>query len=115
MIWFQLTLVVCVLLLTYYLIKTRRKAQTKAYKKLLLLIFLFVSILTIIYPESLTAVAHIFGIGRGADLLLYVVALAVLFQLVNNYIKEREELVEIHKLARKVTILEANLKYKIKP
>lgn len=110
----QLLLVASLILIAFYLIRNRTKSHAKAYKKLLLILFLFASVITILFPESLTRVAQIFGIGRGADLLLYAVAMTVIFLLVNNYIKDREEQVEIYKIARKLAILEANQRYKKK-
>lgn len=111
MIWAQILLTTVVVFLIVYLLRNRTKSHAKAYKKLLLIAFLFASILTIIFPNSLTEIAQLFGIGRGADLLLYGVTLVVIFQLVNSYIKDREEQTEIYKIARKVAVLDANQRY----
>lgn len=114
MIWAQVVLVAGLVFIMFYLIRNRSKSQAKAYKKLLLLLFLCASVITILFPDSLTRLAQIFGIGRGADLLLYGVTLTVVFLLVNNYIKDREEQVEIYKIARRLAIIEANERYKKK-
>jgi len=113
MIFTQIILILSVLFMSFYLINTRKSAQTKAYKRLMLLLFLALALVTIMFPDALTGLAHFLGVGRGADLLLYGVSLTMLFQLVNNYIKDREMLVEKHKLARKIALIEAKERYKI--
>ena len=66
--------------------------------------------MVVIFPEITTDIAHILGIGRGADLLLYGVTMVVIFMLLNNYVKDRDEEAKFVTLARKVAILEAQNK-----
>ena len=108
MIWAQLVLLAVVGLMAVYFLKTRGKARTKAYKKLALIAFLAVSVVTITFPDLLTRIANLLGIGRGADLLLYGLALTVLFMMLNTYLKDRESRQTINTLARRLAILEAN-------
>lgn len=108
MIWAQVVFLAIVLAMSVYFLRTRGRARTKAYKKLALLGFVLVSIVTILFPDVLSEVARLLGIGRGADLLLYGLALTVLFQMLNNYLKDREASHTITQLARRLAILEAN-------
>lgn len=110
----QIVLVVAVVMMAAYLLRNRRDSRAKAYKKLALITFLIISIVTILFPGLLTGLANFMGIGRGADLLVYVVAIAVLFQMINNYIKDKEDKSTLNQLARKVAILEANISNKDK-
>jgi len=61
-------------------------------------------------PNISNEIAHRLGVGRGADLLLYVLTLAFVFSLLAHYIRSREEARRIAVLARRVAILEARMK-----
>lgn len=61
-------------------------------------------------PNISNEIAHAFGVGRGADLLLYVLTLAFVFSLLVYYLRGREEARRIAVLARRVAILEARMK-----
>lgn len=104
---FQILVVVILLLLIMSFLRSRTTSRTKAYKKILLVVFVIGAIIVVIFPGITTSVANFFGIGRGADLLLYGVTIVVIFMLLNNYIKDREEQRRIVGLSRKVAILEA--------
>ena len=107
MIWAQVVFLAIVLGMSVYFLRNRGRARTKAYKKLALLIFVVISVITILFPDLLSEVAKVLGIGRGADLLLYGLALAVLFQMLNNYLKDKEASHTITQLARRLAIMEA--------
>ena len=58
-----------------------------------------------------TPTAVTVGIGRGADLLLYVLFTAFLFYVVSQYIKEQDSRDTLYRLARRVALIEAGQKY----
>jgi hypothetical protein len=67
------------------------------------------AVLAILFPQLLTVVANFFGIGRGADLLLYVSIIgALLFAVATVRAKARSD-ARITQLARSVALLEARL------
>lgn len=107
MIFTQIVIIGLLLLIGLNFMKRRASSQTKAYKKLLLIICLPVAILIVIFPDVSTDIAKVFGIGRGADLLLYGLLLVTIFQIFNNYVKDIEEQRKIVTLARRLAILEA--------
>ena len=49
-----------------------------AVRRLLILAFAVFAVLTVLFPGMLTRVAHLVGVGRGADLLLYATVLVLL-------------------------------------
>lgn len=61
----------------------------------------------VLFPEATNKLAHIFGIGRGADLLLYLLALAFIASTLTNYLHQQEQRDAIFRLARKIAIIEA--------
>jgi hypothetical protein len=58
-------------------------------------------------PEDATAIAHLIGIGRGTDLILYVWVLISLTILLVLYLKTREHFQIITVLARTMALAEA--------
>lgn len=107
MILIQLILILVLGLLTVNFIKSRQSSRTKAYKKLLLLLFIPCAVIIVLFPEIATELANLVGVGRGADLLLYGLTVVVIFQLFDTYVKDRENMRKTVVLARKVAILEA--------
>ena len=71
-------------------------------------------IVAVIFPEMVNQIAHLFGVGRGADLLLYILVLSFIGYVVNDYIHRQNEKDVIYRLARKLALLEANSKLDIK-
>jgi hypothetical protein len=55
----------------------------------------------------LTDVAHVAGVGRGVDLLLYGLVLAFVFVVTNIYLKFKDYEQRINKLARSIALAEA--------
>ncbi len=103
----QVILVIVLCLLIVGFLRSRSTSRTKAYKKILLVLFVLCAIVVVIFPDITTTAAHFLGIGRGADLLLYGLTVVVIFMLLNNYIKDREEQRRFVSLSRKVAIIEA--------
>mgnify|MGYP000232154015 CR=1 FL=1 len=103
----QILLVVALFLLFIRLLKSRNTSKTRAYKKLLLIFFIVGAIIVVIFPKSIQYIADLVGVGRGADLLLYGVTVVVIFGLLNDYVKDKEEAKRIVILARRIALLEA--------
>lgn len=110
MIMIQIILIALLVVLFVRLMSARGSSRTNAYKKLALLLFVFSAIIAVLFPQVLTMIANLVGVGRGADLLLYGLTIVVIFQLLNGYIKDKEEQQRFVKLVRKVAILEAKNK-----
>lgn len=106
--YIQALLVVGLLAILFRLLIQPQRAQIKAEKLGLAIVFFAVGIVGVIMPDSLTAVAHRLGVGRGADLLLYLVTMATIFGFVSNSLRSREEQSHLITLSRKVALLEAN-------
>jgi hypothetical protein len=71
-------------------------------------------VIAVIFPNVTNRLAHIVGVGRGADLLLYTTVVAFIFYAVNSYLHRQDERYELHSLARKIALLEASAKYRDK-
>jgi hypothetical protein len=63
----------------------------------------------VIFPELTNDVAHAVGVGRGADLITYLIEVGVLFVIVHYYTKFVELQAQITQLVREIALLRAEL------
>lgn len=107
---FQILLLIVLILLFGYLLRSRGSSKVRAYKKLFLVVVMIGAVVAVLYPGVTSNIAKIVGVGRGADLVFYVTTIVVLFTLLNDYVKDKEEDRRTVKLARRVALLEEQLK-----
>jgi hypothetical protein len=69
--------------------------------------FVAVAIVSILFPVWLTRLAHLIGVGRGTDLLLYVLVIAFLLYASTSYRRNMLLNRKITQLARAATLAEA--------
>ena len=106
---FQILLILGIIIVAALAFGFLRGDRSLAVKRIVALLAALAAILAIIFPEMLTAIAHFFGIGRGADLLLYVfVIAALLFAVATVRAKARTD-ARVTELARAVALMEARL------
>jgi hypothetical protein len=110
----QLLIIVAALTILYFGLSGRRTHIGKAWKKIGLCLLIVAMIVAVLFPTTTNDLAHMVGVGRGADLLLYVLTLAFIAYALNSYLQQQSEKDALYRLARKVAILEANERYKIK-
>jgi hypothetical protein len=70
--------------------------------------------LAVLFPELTNDIAHAVGVGRGADLITYLVEVGLLFVVVHYYTKFVELQAQITQLVREIAILRAELETKNK-
>lgn len=94
-------------------IRNRNTMRFRAWKKLMFAFFALLAIAFVVFPDISNDMAQAVGVGRGADLLLYLLVVAFLFVSVNTYLKFRDYDDVITKLARRLAIEEACRRYDI--
>jgi hypothetical protein len=99
--WFQALLILSVVLLLVYLLRSRRSPQSRAWVKVG---FVIAAIYAIVRPDDTTVVAHWLGIGRGADLLTYAFIIAFLFVTISAYMRFKDLELRYARLARAVAL-----------
>ena len=109
MILIQVILIVSLLIVGANFIGSRKTSRTQALKKLLLLLTIPAAIFVIMFPDTSTDVAHVLGVGRGADLLLYGLTIIIIFQAFDTYAKGKEEQKRSVAIVRRLAILEARM------
>lgn len=102
----QLVLVLVTLAILYRVV-SGSGARTQAVRRLSLLLFGAFAVWSILSPSVWTSLAHMVGIGRGSDLILYGLVIAFFSFVVTSFRRFREAEIRYTKLARRIAIDEA--------
>ncbi|MEV4774288.1 DUF2304 domain-containing protein [Microbacterium sp. LWH12-1.2] len=106
--WIQIVLIAGVVAIGAVFMRRTGADNHLAIRRLLFGAFVLVAIVSILFPQWLTWVANLVGVGRGTDLLLY--ALVLMF-LVFVYTQSRRNAAHQRRLtllARKLALLQAS-------
>jgi small membrane protein len=109
----QLLLVSSFAAVFLYALRSRTAHGVSATKKLAFMTFMLVVLVAVFSPRLVTEVANVVGVGRGADLVLYLLAVMFCFYVVNDYLRGQESRNQVHKLARRIAVLEALERYEV--
>jgi hypothetical protein len=109
----QLLLVASFAAVFLYALRSRTAHAVSATKKLAFMTFMLVVLVAVFSPRLVTEVANVVGVGRGADLVLYLLAVMFCFYVVNDYLRGQESRNQLHKLARRIAVVEALERYGI--
>jgi hypothetical protein len=105
--WIQILLIAAVIAIGAFFMRRTGADSHLAIRRLMFGAFVLVAIMSILFPQWLTWVANLVGVGRGTDLLLY--ALVVVF-MVFVYTQSRKNAAQqrsLTLLARKLALLQA--------
>ena len=103
---FQILAVVAVIVIAFLALRSGG-ARHQAIRRILLVLFVIGAGVAVFFPDLLTRVARLVGIGRGADLLLYIVVVAFLAFAATTYRQFRRLEDDITELSRRVALLGA--------
>lgn len=81
--------------------------RVKAAQKLWVIVLAVFGIASVLIPEATSQLAHLLGVGRGADLLTYLLAVSFLGFTLAQYMNNKKQQQAINSLARKLAILES--------
>lgn len=113
MIIVQFLLIGSFLFLFYVAIRSRTAHSVSASKKLLFIALMAVLVIAVLAPNLVTEAANLVGVGRGTDLVLYLMAVSFGFYVVNDYLRAQDNRQQLHRLARRIAVLEALERYHI--
>jgi hypothetical protein len=102
--WIQVLLIVAIVTLLVYLLRSRRRAQTKAWVKVGYVFFVIAAVYAVVRPDDTTIVANWLGVARGADLLEYALIIAFLFTTISTYMRFKDLELRYAQLARAVAL-----------
>lgn len=109
----QLLLVVVACVAMIAALSSRGSQRVNAWKKIALVASMLVMIAVVIEPELLTYFANTIGVGRGTDLVLYVLSSVFIFYVINQYLKNQDQQQKVVQLTRQVALSEAKSRYKL--
>ncbi|MCO1581541.1 DUF2304 domain-containing protein [Crossiella sp. SN42] len=105
----QLVLLFSVVILLFFFTRRRHSVRMQAGKRIAFFGFIAFCVYAVARPDDLTVIARLVGVGRGADLLLYLLAVAFIFLAFNTYLRFRGIDQRFTDLARAIAIREAEL------
>lgn len=92
-----------------YFIRGWHGVRLQAGKRIGFVVFLLLNAYAVVRPDDVTWLARHLGVGRGADLVLYLTVVAVVFAVLHFYLRTRELERRITDLARAVALRDAEL------
>lgn len=104
--WIQLLLIVGTVLIALRLMAGTGQ-RTQAIRRLGLLAFAGLAVLSILFPSLWTRLAQLVGIGRGTDLILYALVVAFFGFVATTFRRQREADQRYTRLARRLALDEA--------
>lgn len=113
--WIQALLIAGVVAIGLVFMRRTGADSHLAIRRLFYLLFVAAAIVAILFPQGLTWVANLVGVGRGADLLLYALVLMFLVFLYTQSRKNAAQQRRVTLLARKIALLEAEQERAVEP
>ena len=83
------------------------RLRKKTFDRLIILFFIFVGIILVLMPDWTTAIANLLGVGRGADLIMYLGLLMLSFFCLLLYARIRELEASLTQLVRSIALNQA--------
>ena len=103
----KLLLIVALAGAAYLLVHGRRTALSLLVRRAIALLTIAVGVVAVLFPDLVTRAANVVGVGRGTDLVVYVLCVTFLFTTIGQHMR----LVAMHdkfvELARRVALNEA--------
>lgn len=110
----QIIVIVLALVIAVATLENRSTHSGKAWKKIALVLLAVGMVVAVLFPDTTNDAAHLVGVGRGADLLLYVTVIAFIFYALNNYLHQQDQRDVLFRLARRIALVDANERYNIR-
>jgi hypothetical protein len=102
--WIQVLLIVAVIALLVFLLRSRGSVHARAWVKLGYVLFVVIAVFAVLQPNDTTVVANWVGVDRGTDLMLYLLIIAFAFTTVSTYLHFRDVELRYTRLARAIAL-----------
>jgi hypothetical protein len=103
----KFVLVALLVTLLLWAFRNRRRVGMRAAARVGLVVLIAIAIGSVLDPNITTTVAHHFGVGRGADLVLYLLVVAFGFTAAGLYFRSRDLERKLDLVVRQVAIRDA--------
>lgn len=107
----QIIVIIVALIIITSVLAGKQSYTARAWKKIALSMLAVAMVIAVLFPDITNKIANLLGIGRGADLLLYVLAMSFIGYVLNSYLHQQTDRDVLFRLARKVALLDANERY----
>ena len=107
----QIVLVPALVLAVVLSLRSRSSLRGQARRKILAVVTMAAGVLAVLFPGTLQALADFSGVTRGTDLLLYFLALVIIYLVGSTSVRFREQEARLVLLARQVALSEAALRH----
>ena len=88
-------------------LRARASLRGQARRKIMAALTVVAGVVAVLFPDLLQAVADVVGVTRGTDLLLYGLALVIIYLVGSTSVRFREQEARLVRLARQVALAEA--------
>jgi hypothetical protein len=105
----KLVLIALALALLLWAFRNRKRVGMRASVRLVIIVLTVLAVVSVADPEITSEVAHKVGVGRGADLLLYLLVIAFGFTSAGLYFRSRDLERKLELVIRQVAIRDAIL------
>lgn len=105
--WIQLLLITAIVILAAFMMRRTGADSHLAIRRLLMGLFVVVAILSVLFPQWLSWLARLVGVGRGTDLVLYGLIVMFLAFVYSQYRRNVAQQRQLTRLARKIALIEA--------
>lgn len=102
--WIKVILLVSISAVSLFAMRAPRGARHVALRRIAMLAFIAFAVASVLFPEVWNALANAVGVGRGTDLLLYVLILVFLGYMATSYLRFRGMEAQITLLARRIAL-----------
>jgi len=102
--WIQGLVIAAVIALLVFLLRSRGSVQARAWVKVGYVLFVVAGIYAVLRPNDTTVVAHWVGVGRGTDLMLYLLIVVFAYTTLNTYLHFRDVELRYTRLARAIAL-----------
>jgi hypothetical protein len=106
-VWIQVVLIAAALIALFSFARFEHGVNIRAGKRLAFFAFIALNIYGVLRPDDVTWAANRLGVGRGADLLLYALAVGTIFLMLNTYLRFRALDRQMTELVRSLALREA--------
>jgi small membrane protein len=97
-------LILAVLVLLVFFLRNHGTSRSGATVKLGFALFVALGVLAVLLPDQVSRLAQMVGVGRGTDLVLYMLVVAFGFATINTYLRFKELELRYARLARAVAL-----------
>ena len=107
--WIKVILLVAISSVALIGLRAPRGARHLALRRVALIAFVLFAVASVLFPDVWNALAHVVGVGRGTDLLLYVLIVVFLGYMTTSYLRFRGLEIQITQLSRWIALDEVGV------